>query len=72
MNAAKDVQLLSDQHRLDPKRLELLKEQMDAMVKDIDDVKKVDSDDYVKYFGKIERKFNKLKARHEEELEQMF
>ncbi len=62
LNAAREVQLLSEQDRLDPKRLEKLKEKMEEMLTIEGEKKEVPDGDYVKYFARIERKFNKLKA----------
>lgn len=42
---------------------------MDEMIKSKKgeiEIKEVENEDYVKYFQRIERKFNKLKAKHEE------
>jgi molybdopterin converting factor small subunit len=34
--------------------------------------REVENGDYVKYFARIEKRFNKMKKEHEEELEKVF
>jgi non-homologous end joining protein Ku len=75
MQAAKEIQLLSDQQRLDPKRLEMLNTNINNMVKYTKAAgaqgNKVEDGDYVRYFARIEKRFNKMKKAHEEELEKV-
>jgi hypothetical protein len=71
MQAAKDIQLLSEQQLLDPKRLQLLKEQLEKMATGKGEPIKAKGGDLGKYFHKMQKKLNKMKKVHEEELKEI-
>ncbi len=73
MLAAREIHLLNEQQRLDPKKLELLKSQMDSMLASKKEKgEEVEGDQVLHYFHRIEKKFKKMKKKHEEQLEEMF
>ena len=73
LTAAREIHLLSEQQRLDPKKLELLKSQMDQIIASKKDKKpEGEQDDIVHYFHRIEKRFKKMKRKHEEQLEEIF
>ena len=71
-NAAKEMQLLSDQQLLDPKKLEHLKDQLDKMVTSKNDIIVVENGDFLSYFRRLEKRFGKLKKNYDQKLLTMF
>jgi DNA-directed RNA polymerase I subunit RPA1 len=68
MNAAKEVQLLNDQQKLDPKKLEHLARKLDDLLSSRKKDEQVERGDLQHYFRRLDKTFNKKKKAYQQNL----